>query len=165
MDLKVIARLAGNDKDDGALSITMSTARRAATPEQLVELKCIERQNRSRLAIVRNEGTFDFEGRIREAMRVVEALYSVKNGKTTIAARTRQSIKKHGPVEALRRIVAKKDSPGLRVLADYNRLDCAFEQIVLDFPKIFEEGDTLSIAAETLLREQRAKAGYAVPNP
>lgn len=154
MDLKVIARLAQKAAKAGELEITIATARRAATPEQLAELKIIERKNLYRLAVARREGTSDFEGRVQEALRVVEALYSMKNGKPTRASRSRQSIARHGTAEALRRIIAKRDSPGLRVLADNDRLDCAFEQVALDFPDIFHESNTLVVAAETLKRER-----------
>ena len=154
MDLKVIARLAQKATKVGELEITIATARRGAAPGQLAELKLIERQNYYRLAITRHEGTADFEGRVQEALRVVEALYSIKNGEPTRAGRTRQSLARHGTG---RRIIAKRDSPGLRVLAENGRLDCAFEQIALDFPDIFREGDTLAIAAATLKREQDAQ--------
>ncbi len=156
MDLKVVARLAQQAKKASDLETTIATARRAATPDQLPELNAIERENRYRLAIRTREGTGDFEGRVAEAIRVVEALYSQKNGKATRASRTRQSIARHGAVEALRRVIAKRDSPGLRILAEHDRLDCAFEQIALDFPEIFQGGDTLAIAAQTLKREREA---------
>jgi hypothetical protein len=156
MDLKVVARLADEAAKESDLDRTITAARRGATPDQLPELKAIELQNRYRLAIGRREGTPDLEGRVQEALRVVEALYSKKNGKPTRASRTRQSLAKNGTVQALRRVIAKKDSPGLRILAENDRLDCAFERIALDFPDIFRGGDTLAIAAETLKRENAA---------
>lgn len=154
MDLKVVARLAGQATSDADLDRTISAARGVATPEQLLELKAVQLQNRYRLAIVRREGDPDFEGRVQEALRVVEALYSRKNGKPTRASRTRQSIARHGTAEAVRRVVAKRDSPGLRILVDNDRLDCAFEQIVIDFPAVFQDGTTLEIATATLQRER-----------
>ena len=154
MDLTVVARLAEGATSASDLHTTISAARRVATPEQLVELKAIELQNRYRLAVTRREGNPDFEGRVQEALRVVEALYSMKNGKPTRASRTRQSIARHGTAVAVRRVVAKRDSPGLRILVDNDRLDCAFEQIVVDFPSIFQDGTTLQIATATLERER-----------
>jgi hypothetical protein len=159
MDLTVVARLAKAATKDSDLDSTIAAASRGATPEQMKELKSIERENRFRLAICRHEGTPDFDGRVQEAIRVVEALYSIRNGKPSFASRTKQSFKRHGTVEALRRVIAKKDSPGLRILVENDRLDCAFEQIALDFPDIFREGDTLAIASETLERERGDRGG------
>jgi hypothetical protein len=133
------------------LDRTMAAARRGATPDQLAELNIVERENRYQLAIHRREGTLYFE------CRAKEALYSKRNGKPTRVSRIRQSIAKHGTVEALRRFIAKRDSTGLRILVENDRLECPFEQIVLDLPDIFHEGDTLIIAAQTLKREQNAQ--------
>jgi hypothetical protein len=48
-------------------------------------------------------------------------------------------IKPYGEKEAVRRPVAiGKASAGLELLSDHNRLDCAYEQIVLDFPDEFD---------------------------
>lgn len=159
MDLTVVARLAKAATRDSELDSAIASASRGATPEQLKVLKAIERENRFRLAIRRHEGTPDFDGRVQEARRVVELLFSIRNGKPTHLSRTKPSFTRHGPVEAIRRIIAKRDSPGLRILADNNRLDCAFEQIALDFPDIFREGDTLAVAAETLKRERVDRGG------
>ena len=154
MDIKVVARLAEQATSAADLERTISTAGKGATPEQLLELKAVERKNHYRLAVTRREGNPDFEGRVNEALRVVEALYSMKNGKPTRASRTRQSIARNGTAEAVRRVVAKKDSPGLRILVENDRLDCAFEQIVIDFPSLFQEGNTREIAIATLQRER-----------
>jgi len=32
-----------------------------------------------------------------------------------------------------------KTSPGLELLYKYRRLDCAYEQIILDFPQLFND--------------------------
>jgi hypothetical protein len=60
-------------------------------------------------------------------------------------------------MESLRRVIAKRDTPGLRIFTENGRLDCTFKQIALDFPKIFSEGNTLKIAAETLDRERTSQ--------
>ena len=48
-------------------------------------------------------------------------------------------IKRWGEKEAVRRTVTNLDmSNGLELLAKYDRLDCAYEQIILDFPDEFD---------------------------
>lgn len=52
----------------------------------------------------------------------------------------------------MRRTVANLDmSTGLELLAKYDRLDCAYEQIILDFPAEFDEA-LLKKARENLAR-------------
>jgi hypothetical protein len=49
-------------------------------------------------------------------------------------------IKEYGSKEAVARTVRNmKTSPGLELLHKHGRLDCAYEQIVLDFPDIFDD--------------------------
>jgi hypothetical protein len=48
-------------------------------------------------------------------------------------------IQRWGEKEAVRRTVATLTmSSGLELLAKYGRLDCAYEQIILDFPDEFD---------------------------
>ena len=48
-------------------------------------------------------------------------------------------IKRWGEKEAVRRTVVNMNmSTGLELLAKYDRLDCAYEQIILDFPDEFD---------------------------
>lgn len=48
-------------------------------------------------------------------------------------------IKRWGEKEAVKRTVMNLTmSTGLELLAKYDRLDCAYEQIILDFPDQFE---------------------------
>ncbi len=48
-------------------------------------------------------------------------------------------IKRWGEKEAVRRTVMNMTmSTGLELLAKYDRLDCAYEQIILDFPDQFD---------------------------
>ena len=155
MDLDVVARLAGRAAKKVELDDLIKAARREATPGQVSPLKDIEQRNRFRLAIVTKEGLADFEGRVAEALRVLEASLSLKNNRRQAAGYTRRSLRDNGPVEALRKVIAKRDSTGLRTLAEYGRLDCSFEQIALDFPEHFNP-ETLAIARETLRREHGA---------
>jgi hypothetical protein len=83
--------------------------------------------------------------RVHAAVRVYEQFLTYKHGgKRILAGRTRAMIKRWGEKEAVRRTVTNLDmSSGLDLLAKYNRLDCAYEQIILDFP---DEFDTTTIA-------------------
>jgi hypothetical protein len=77
--------------------------------------------------------------RVREAVRVYEQFLAYKHGKRVPAGRTRQMIKKWGEIEAVRRTVRNLSmSNGLELLAQYGRLDCAYEQIIIDHPTEFE---------------------------
>jgi hypothetical protein len=78
--------------------------------------------------------------RVREAVRVYEEFLRHKHGgKRVRAARTNEMIRRWGEKEAVRRTVANLDmSNGLDLLARHGRLDCAYEQIILDFPAEFE---------------------------
>jgi hypothetical protein len=61
-------------------------------------------------------------------------------------------IKKWGEKEAGRRTVTNLNmSTGLELLAKYGRVDCAYEQIILDFPEEFDEA-LLKKARENLAR-------------
>jgi hypothetical protein len=78
--------------------------------------------------------------RVQEAVRVYEEFLAYKHdGKRIAASRTRSMIKRWGEKEAVRRTVTNLTmSTGLELLAKYNRLDCAYEQIILDFPDEFD---------------------------
>ena len=80
------------------------------------------------------------EERVREAVRVYEEFLAVKhNGRRVRAIRTSRMIKDWGEKEAVKRTVTNHAmSHGLELLAKYNRLDCAYEQIILDFPDEFD---------------------------
>ena len=72
--------------------------------------------------------------RVQEALRVYEEGLSVKHGRHQPAGRLRPMIKRWGEKEAVRRLVTTHDkSTGLDLLPRMARLDCAFEQIILDF--------------------------------
>jgi len=91
--------------------------------------------------------------RVREAVRVYEEFLTVKhNGKKVRAARTNKMIRDWGEREAVRRTVTNlKMSNGLELLAKYDRLDCAYEQIILDFPDEYNAA-LISKARENLAR-------------
>lgn len=78
--------------------------------------------------------------RVHEAVRVYEEFLAYKHGgKRIAAARTRSMIERWGEKEAVRRTVTNLNmSTGLELLAKYGRLDCAYEQIILDFPDEFD---------------------------
>ena len=79
--------------------------------------------------------------RVWEAIRVYEAFLAHKHGgKRVPASRTKDMIKRHGEKEAVRRTVKNLNmSNGLELLEQHGRLDCAYEQIILDFPLEFDE--------------------------
>ena len=91
--------------------------------------------------------------RVREAVRVYEEFLAVKHeGKRIRASRTNKMIKDWGEKEAVRRTVTNlKMSNGLELLAKYGRLDCAYEQIILDFPDDFDAA-LIAKARENLAR-------------
>jgi hypothetical protein len=77
--------------------------------------------------------------RVRETVRVYEAFLARKHGKNIRATRTNAMIERWGEKEAVRRTVSNLDmSNGLELLAKYGRLDCSYEQIILDFPHEFD---------------------------
>ena len=77
--------------------------------------------------------------RVRDSVRVYEAFLARKHGKNVRAARTNAMIKRWGEKEALRRTVTNLNmSNGLELLGQYGRLDCSYEQIILDFPHEFD---------------------------
>jgi hypothetical protein len=77
--------------------------------------------------------------RVHEAVRVYEQFLTHKHrGKRVRASRTKKMIKDWGEKDAVRRTVTNMSmSSGLELLAKYGRLDCAYEQIILDFPDEF----------------------------
>jgi hypothetical protein len=94
-----------------------------------------------------------FSERVHEAVRVYEEFLAHKHrGKRIAASRTRSMIARWGEREAVRRTVAQRAmSTGLELLAKYGRLDCAYEQIVLDFPQEFDPA-LITKARENLAR-------------
>jgi hypothetical protein len=91
--------------------------------------------------------------RVHEAVRVYEEFLAFKHGGKRIrASRTRTMIVRWGEKEAVRRTVTNLTmSTGLELLAKYDRLDCAYEQIILDFPDEFD-ATLIAKARENLAR-------------
>lgn len=82
----------------------------------------------------------NLQQRVWESVRVYELFLARKhNGKNIKASRTRDMIKRLGEKEAAARTVRTQEtSTGLETLAEYDRLDCSYEQIILDFPNEFD---------------------------
>ena len=121
----------------------------AALDKRLLELGEVD----LRSAIRKPLGDLTLIERVHEAVRVYEQFLAHKHGGKRIAAsRTRTMIKRWGEKEAVRRTVTNMTmSTGLELLAKYNRLDCAYEQIILDFPNEFE-APLVAKASENLAR-------------
>jgi hypothetical protein len=92
-----------------------------------------------RTAIGRPLTDLSLAERVHEAVRIYEEFLAYKHGgKRVRASRTRTMIGRWGEKEAVRRTVTNLTmSTGLDLLAKYGRLDCAYEQIILDFPDEF----------------------------
>jgi hypothetical protein len=107
----------------------------AAIDKRLTELG----ENDLRLAIRKPLTGLTLVERVHEAIRVYEQFLAHKHaGKRIAASRTRAMIKRWGEKEAVQRTVTNMTmSNGLELLAKYDRLDCAYEQIIIDFPGEF----------------------------
>lgn len=127
----------------------------AAINERLSQL----RENDLRSAIRKPLGNLTLVERVHEAVRVYEQFLAQKHGGKRIAAsRTRAMIKRWGEKGAVRRTVTNMTmSTGLELLAMYDRLDCAYEQIILDFPDEFDSA-VLAKAKENLTRLEAGSA-------
>ncbi len=113
-----------------------------------------------RLAIRKPLGDLTLIERVHEAVRVYEQFLAHKHGGKRIgASRTKAMIKRWGEKEAVRRTVVNMTmSSGLELLAKYDRLDCAYEQIILDFPEEFDSA-AITKASENLARLPTGKPG------
>jgi hypothetical protein len=100
-----------------------------------------------------------------ETIRVYEELLFLTHGTRRRAAGTRPMITKWGEKEALRRSVRDANgSAALALLVKYDRPDCSFEQIVLDFADEFdtdtvEKARTSLTSFEAELESQPVQAG------
>jgi hypothetical protein len=121
----------------------------AAIDERLGELGDISLRSAIRKPLV----DFTLTERVHEAVRVYEQFLAHKHGgKRVAASRTRAMIKRWGEKEAVRRTVKNMTmSTGLELLAKYDRLDCAYEQVILDFPDEFDP-PVVAKARENLAR-------------
>lgn len=74
------------------------------------------------------------EGRVLEALRVYREILKHKHGRNQPAGYTERAIKNHGPKGALlTALKSGKPTDGLMRLVEYDRLDCSYEQIAVDF--------------------------------
>jgi hypothetical protein len=82
--------------------------------------------------------------RVQEALRVYQEGLNAKHGRCQPASRLRPMIEKWGEGETVRRLVTTHDkSTGLDLLDKIGRLDCAFEQIILDFANEYDNDPQL----------------------
>ena len=75
-----------------------------------------------------------------EAIYAYEEILTEKNGRRTRATRTWQMIKRHGLIESMNRIVARRDDAmGYTLLKDKGMEDLSFEMVVLRYPDVFSK--------------------------
>lgn len=75
-----------------------------------------------------------------QAIYAYEYLLTLKNGKKSRATRTWQMLKRHGIIESVNRVVARRgDSMGYKTLKEKGMGDLAFEMVVLRYPDVFSE--------------------------
>jgi uncharacterized protein (DUF488 family) len=92
------------------------------------------------------------EERVYESVRVYRELLKHKHGRNQAAGYTEREIRNYGPREALIRTIRRgKKTEGLQTLVDYNRLDCAYEQIAIDHADEMPE-DVVERARQTLAK-------------
>jgi hypothetical protein len=90
------------------------------------------------------------EHRVIESVRVYRELLKHKHGRNQAAGYTEREIKQYGPREALIRTIRRgKKTDGLKLLAEHDRLDCAYEQIAIDYAHEMPE-DVVARARQTL---------------
>jgi hypothetical protein len=90
------------------------------------------------------------EEHVLESVRVYRALLKHKHGRNQAAGYTEREIRDYGPREALIRTIRRgKKTEGLKTLAENGRLDCAYEQIAIDFAAEMPE-DVVDRARQTL---------------
>jgi hypothetical protein len=90
------------------------------------------------------------EDRVIESVRVYRELLKHKHGRNQAAGYTEREIRQYGPREALIRTIRRgKKTDGLRLLAAHARLDCAYEQIAIDYAQEMPE-DVVERARQTL---------------
>ena len=82
----------------------------------------------------------DAEKEALKAIYAYEEILTEKNGRRTRANRTWQMINRRGIIEAVNRVVARKDDAiGYILLKKKGMEDLSFEAVVLRYPQIFSE--------------------------
>jgi hypothetical protein len=88
--------------------------------------------------------------RVQESVRVYRELLRHKHGRNQTAGYTEREIRNYGEREALIRTIRRaKKTEGLKLLAEHDRLDCAYEQIAIDHADELP-GDVVEQAKRTL---------------
>jgi len=90
-----------------------------------------------------------FERHCMEGLAVYEECLTAKNGRRTMASRTRLQIKEHGLAETYRRQVMKP-TDGFTTLMDFGFPEYTAEAIVLKFPEKFDV-ELVKISRERLI--------------
>jgi len=99
------------------------------TMRRAIELRAINLGNKS-----------EVETALWEAILAYEEVLSKKNGKRTLASRTRQMIKRYGIIGAAERAVNRKiEAMGYKVLVDIGLHDLTFEAVIVRFPEVFSQ--------------------------
>jgi hypothetical protein len=99
--------------------------------------------------------TNSVEERVIESVRVYRALLKHKHGRNQAAGYTEREIRRYGPREALIRTIRRgKQTEGLKLLAAHDRLDCAYEQIAIDYADEIPQ-DVVDRARQLLAEAQR----------
>ena len=101
------------------------------------------------------------EKRVLESVRVYRELLRHKHGRNQAAGYTERKIKQYGPRDALIRTIRRgKKTDGLKLLAQHDRLDCAYEQIAIDHAHDLPE-DVVTRARQNLAdSKQRLQREY-----
>lgn len=90
------------------------------------------------------------EDRVLESLRVYRELLKFKHGRNQAAGYTERELKQYGARETLIRTIRRaKKTDGLKLLAQHDRLDCAYEQIAIDYQNELP-ADVVEIARRTL---------------
>jgi hypothetical protein len=90
------------------------------------------------------------EARIYESLRVYREILKHKHGRNQAAGYTEREIKQKTPRGALIDTIRRgKKTDGLKQLAEFDRLDCSYEQIAIDFAHELP-GDVVERARLTL---------------
>jgi len=90
------------------------------------------------------------EARVLESVRVYRELLKHKHGRNQAAGYTEREIKRYGPCEAVIRTIRRgKKTDGLKLLEAYGRLDCAYEQIAIDYANEMPD-DVVDLARKTI---------------
>lgn len=78
------------------------------------------------------------ERELLQAVYAYEEVLSAKRGRKTIASRTWQMINRLGIINAVEKIVKRKDETiGYTILVEMNMQDFAFEAVILRYPNLF----------------------------